>query len=112
MVNSGDSFTFNSPASGVFGRQNEVTNSTFTTTNVPPELMSSLVSQAAELSRQLPAEQQATIAAAVEDVQDSEDAPRRRRGVERLAAIAEAAGEIGAPLLRVTGEVVRMISGS
>ena len=113
MVNSGDNFTFNSPATGVFGRQNQVTGNTFASQNVSPDLINAVLSQAATLKAQLPGEQQAAIANAVEDIQGANgDEAKLGSGAGRLIAIAKAAGEIGAPLVRVAGELIKAIAGA
>jgi hypothetical protein len=111
LVKHGDSYTFEGPATGVFGRQKKVENNTFNSTNVPPDLITAIVAHAADLRPHLTTDQQTILADAVEDVRDEDgNITRRRRGAERLAAIAEAAGDVGEPLLRVAGEVARNLA--
>jgi hypothetical protein len=99
--------------SGVVGRQNEVKNNTFNSTNVSPDLIAAIVAHADRLRPHLSDDQQTILDYAVEDVRDEDgNVTRRRRGAERLAAVAEAAGEVGAPLLRAAGEVARNLAGA
>lgn len=112
-VSTGDSFTFNAPASGVFGRESTVANSTFgSSTVVPPELLANVTQQAADLRRVVPVEQQREIDDAVEAITAAgDDTDKVSKHAGRLAAIAKAAGEIGVPVITAVSELVKAIGG-
>ncbi|WP_157408322.1 hypothetical protein [Actinoplanes sp. N902-109] len=105
-------FNFHGSASGVFGSGNDVRGNKFTSHGVSPELIEKTLAAAAELRTRVPHSQAEEIDTAALDVRAGvEDSDRLARGSRRLAQIATSVGEVGAPLLKATTDLISAIMG-
>ncbi|AGL16095.1 hypothetical protein L083_2585 [Actinoplanes sp. N902-109] len=84
----------------------------FTSHGVSPELIEKTLAAAAELRTRVPHSQAEEIDTAALDVRAGvEDSDRLARGSRRLAQIATSVGEVGAPLLKATTDLISAIMG-
>jgi hypothetical protein len=107
-----NTFNFHGNPSGVFGSHNTVRGNVFRSDAVPADLLQAALSAAVELRDQLTPARAREIELAVADLQETgADEGRLRRGARRMAEVAGAVGEIGAPLLRTATEILRLLPG-
>lgn len=103
-----NTFNFHGNASGVFGSRNKVQGSSFHSGT--PELVQDMLSAAADLRRQVTPAVACEIDEAGDEVRlAGNDKSRLRSAARRMAQIAAAVGEVGAPLLRMTDEVLKVV---
>jgi hypothetical protein len=104
----GDSFRFQGNASGVFGSNNSVENSTFNNVNseVSAELQNVLDALAA-IEEKLTHDDRATVEEALDELQTSAGDPSRmKRALSKIAGVATLAGDVGAPVVEAVRKLL------
>lgn len=104
----GDSFRFHGNASGVFGSNSRVENSTFNSVNSKvSEELQNLLDALAALQEKLPYEDRWAVDDALEELETSTgDAGRMKTALSKIAGVATLAGDVGAPVVEAVRKLL------
>lgn len=107
-----NAFHFHGSASGVFGSHNKVRGNTFRSSGAPAEWVQAALAAAIDLHGRVTPGIADEIEQAHDELREAgADESRLRRAAGRMAKIAEAVGEVGAPLLRAANEILKALPG-
>ncbi|MEU0518257.1 hypothetical protein [Streptosporangium sp. NPDC006007] len=111
VVNSGDNFTFNDRAAGVFGRNSAVQGNSFVAgdnATVPSAELGSLLSAIAALKPELDPDSSNDIEVASAEIVEADDPSKIRTALQKIAGIATMAGTAGTAVI----EAVKLLAAS